>query len=90
MPDEPKKLPTLEDIVRELGYDRMAFFSDMVRPDQHEEREEDANLPTVSSAPEVTLTPEHERAVIEHLEARLGRKVTPEERYLALEQARSV
>jgi len=46
MHDEPKEKPTFEDIVRELGYDKMAFFCDMVRPDQHEEREEDANLPT--------------------------------------------
>ena len=45
MPDRPKDPPTYEDLVRELGYDKMAFFSDMVRPDQHEEREEDANLP---------------------------------------------
>jgi hypothetical protein len=38
----------------------MAFFCDMVRPDQHEEREEDANLPTSPTS----MTPEEERAVI--------------------------
>jgi len=90
MPDEPKRKPTLEDIVRDFGYDKMAFFSDMVRPDQHEEREEDANLPTGAPTPEVTLTPEHERAIIEYLEKEKGRKLTPQERHLALEQARSV
>ena len=43
MPDEPKQKPTFEDLVRDFGYDKMVFFSDMMRPDQ---REEDANLPT--------------------------------------------
>jgi hypothetical protein len=93
MPNEPKKqpkkLPTYEDIERELGLDKMAFFSEMVRPDQHEEREGDADLPSASNrAPEVVLDPEHERAIIEHLEARPGPKVTPQGRDLALDQAR--
>ena len=46
----------------------MALFSDMVRPDQHEEREEDANLPSAPTSCEVILTPEEERVVIEGLE----------------------
>ena len=57
MPEELKGKPTLDDIVRELGYDKMSFFSDMVRPDQHEEREEDANLPSAPTSREVVLTP---------------------------------
>ena len=65
----------------------MAFFSDMVRPDQHEEREEDANLPTAPTS-EVTLTLEHERAKIEHIESDLGRKLMQQEINLALDQAR--
>jgi hypothetical protein len=85
MPDEPKGKPSLDDIVRDFGYDKMAFFCDMVRPDQHEEREEDADLPT-----EIQLTPEHERAVIEHIESELGRKLTQQEINLALDQARSI
>ena len=90
MPDQPQK-PTIDDIVRELGHDRMAFFSDMVRPDQEDEREEDANLPLSPTATrEVKLTPEHERAIIEDLEKHFGRKLTPEEIHLALEQARSI
>jgi hypothetical protein len=40
LPDEPKEKPTFEALVRDFGYDKMEFFSDMVRPDQHEEREE--------------------------------------------------
>ena len=89
MPDEPKNTPTYEDIERELGYDRMSFMSDMVRPDQHEEREEDADLPTAPTS-EITLTLEHERAIIEHIESELGRKFTQQEIYLALDQARSI
>ena len=91
MPNDSKGKPTLDDIVRDFGYDKMAFFSDMVRPDQHEEREEDADLPTTPSqrAPEVHLTPEHEEAIIERLEQYFGRKPTQQEIYLALEQARS-
>ena len=88
MTDEPKGKPSLDDIVRDFGYDKMAFFSDMVRPGQHEERE-DEGLPAQSDrAPEVVLDPEHGRAIIKHIEARLGRPVTPEERWLALEQAK--
>jgi len=60
MPDESKQRATFEDLVRDFGYDKMAFFCDMVRPDQHEEREEDANLPTSPTS----MTPEEERAVI--------------------------
>jgi hypothetical protein len=45
MPDEPKKtpknLPTYEDALEKLGPDAMSFFSDMVRPDQHEQREDE-------------------------------------------------
>jgi hypothetical protein len=88
MPDEPKDLPTYEDIVRDFGYDKMAFFSDMVRPDQHEEREEDANLPRDPTSSEVILTPEHERAIIEGLEQYFGRKPTQQEINLALDQER--
>ena len=72
-----------------MGLDMMSFFSDMVRPDQHEEREEDADSPTAPTS-EVTLTPEHERAIIEHIESELGRKLTHQEIHLALEQARSI
>jgi hypothetical protein len=90
MPDKPRRELTYEDLVRELGYDKMSFFSDMVRPDQHEEREEDADLPTVPTSREVTLTPEHERAIIEGLEQYFGRKPTRQEINLALDQARSV
>jgi hypothetical protein len=87
MPDKPKEKPSFEDLVREFGYDKMAFFCDMVRPDQHEEREEDANLPTAQTA---DLTPEEERVVIEHLESELGRKLTQQEINLALDQACSI
>jgi hypothetical protein len=67
----------------------MEFFHEMVRPDQHEEREEDAVLPTSQDADDV-LTPEHQRAIIERLEHYFGRKPTPEEIHLALDQARSI
>jgi len=81
-----RKEATLEDIERELGRDKMAFFSDMVRPDQHEEREEDANLQSArpSSNPH---TPEEERAIIERLGKYFGRKPTQQEINLALKQA---
>jgi hypothetical protein len=85
MPDKPREKPTLEDIIRDFGYDKMAFFSDMVRPDQHEEREEDADLATAPTS----MTPEEERAIIEGLEQYLGRKPTQQEINLALDQARS-
>jgi len=88
MPDEPKEKPSLEDIVRDWGYDKLAFFCDMVRPDQHEERE-DEGLPADSErAPEVVLDPEHERAIIDRLEQHFGRKPTQQEINLALDQAR--
>ena len=80
MPDTPKNF---DDLVRHFGLDNTQMFSEMVRPDQHIERDED-------TAPEVTLDPEHERAIIEHIEQSYGRKLTPEERHLALEQARSI
>jgi hypothetical protein len=89
MPDKPKNLPSYEDIEQELGMDAMSFFSDMVRPDRHEEREEDADLPTTPTS-EVTLTPEHERAIIEHIQSELGRKLTQQEINLALDKARSM
>ena len=91
MPDKPKrKLPTYEDIERELGLDAMSFFSEMVRPDQHEEREEDSNLPTSRSRPELaSLTPD-ERNVIDYIESQDGRKLTQQEINLALEQWRSM
>ncbi|MGA8658286.1 MAG: hypothetical protein WB586_19260 [Chthoniobacterales bacterium] len=38
--DQPKDLPNYEDALRELGPDLMSFVSDMVRPDQHEQRDE--------------------------------------------------
>jgi hypothetical protein len=87
MPDEtPKrKEVTLQDIERELGRDKMAFFSDMVRPDQHEEREEDANLQSArTSNPH---TPEEERAIIDRLGKYFGRQPTQQEINLALKQA---
>jgi hypothetical protein len=85
MPDEPKEKPSLEDIVRDWGYDKMAFFCDMVRPDQHEERDEDA-LPTGTVSP-LGHTPEEERAIIDGLERYFGRKPTQQEINLALKQA---
>jgi hypothetical protein len=87
MRDEPKKLPTYEDAVEKLGLDAMSFFSDMVRPDQHEEREEDSKLaPTAQTPPE--HTPEEARSIIEGLEKYFGRKPTHQEINLALEEAR--
>jgi hypothetical protein len=32
MPDKPKKIPTIEDIKRELGLDKMEFMTEMARP----------------------------------------------------------
>lgn len=40
MPEEPKntpKTPTYEDVVRDLGEDKMDFLSDMARLDPEEE-----------------------------------------------------
>jgi len=82
MPDEPKNTPTYEDIERELGYDRMSFMSDMVRPDQHEEREEEATAPTQQSG----LTPDEQR-LIDLLEWSQGRKLTSQQVNNALRQA---
>ena len=97
MPDEPKKTPqlTYEDIERDLGLDMMSFFSDMVRPDQHEEREDDPVVPTVKSQPQTqrpefaSLTPE-ERSLIEYLESSDGRKLTQQEINLTLRQAHDI
>ena len=89
MPDKPREKPTLEDIIRDFGYDKMAFFSDMVRPDQHEEREEDADLPSAVPTSSQDHTPEEERAIIERLEQYFGRKPTQQKIKLALDQARS-
>jgi hypothetical protein len=88
MPGEPKT-PTYEDILRELGPERMSFMSEMLRPDQHEEPENDVNLPTAPTSREVILTPEEERTIIKGLEQYFGRKPTPQEINLALDQARS-
>jgi hypothetical protein len=88
MPDEPKGKPTFEDLVRDFGYDKMAFFCDMVRPDQHEEREDEGIPAGSTTTPEVTLDPEHERAIIQGIEQYLGRKPTQQQIHLALEQAR--
>jgi hypothetical protein len=87
MPEEPKT-PTYEDILRELGPERMSFMSEMLRPDQHVEREEDANLPSAAPATPPAHTPEEERAIIEGLEQYFGRKPTQQEINLALEEAR--
>jgi hypothetical protein len=76
--------------VRDFGYDKMAFFCDMVRPDQHEEREEDANLPSAVPTSTQDHTPEEERAIIERLGQYFGRKPTQQEINLALDQARSI
>jgi hypothetical protein len=32
MPDKPEKLPTYEDILKELGPERMEFMTEMSRP----------------------------------------------------------
>jgi len=39
MPDDntPADTPTFEDVVRDLGEEKMSFFSEMVRPDEPEE-----------------------------------------------------
>jgi hypothetical protein len=59
MPDKPKDpKPTYDDIVRDWGYDKMALFCDMVRPDQYIEREEDANLPSAFPTSGQDHTPE--------------------------------
>jgi hypothetical protein len=88
MPDKPKDPPTYEEIERELGPDLMSFISEMLRPDAEEERDEDANLPTAQTSSQ-DHTPEEERAIIERLEQYFGRKPTPQEINLALDQARS-
>jgi hypothetical protein len=91
-PKQPKgkkdKIPTYEEIEKELGLEKMVFMSEMLRPDQHEEREEDPVLPRSQDAD--VLTPEHQRAIIEHIESDLGRKLTQQEINLALDQARSI
>ena len=90
MPDESKQKPTFEDLVRDFGYDKMEFFSEMVRPDQHEERGEDSNVPTPTSRPDLaSLTPD-ERNVIDYIESQDGRKLTQQEINLALDQWRSM
>lgn len=83
MPDTPKNL---EDLVRLFGPDKMQMFSEMVRPDQHEEREEDANLPT-GPVSALGHTPEEERAIIQTLTQHFGRNPTQQEIHLALKQA---
>jgi hypothetical protein len=42
MPDQPppEKIPTVEEIEKELGMDAMSMFHDMVTPDTPEERAE--------------------------------------------------
>jgi hypothetical protein len=90
MADEPKDLPTYEDALRELGPDLMSFMSEMVRPDQHEERGDDPIVPTVKTQTQTDLTPEEERAVIEHTEKDYGRKLTQQEINLALRQAHDI
>jgi len=93
--DQPKKLPTYEDIERDLGLDKMSFMSEMLRPDQHEDLEDDPVVPTVKSQPQTqrpefaSLTPE-ERRLIEYLESSDGRKLTQQEINLALRQAHDI
>jgi hypothetical protein len=43
MPDQPapEKIPTYEEIEKELGFDAMSFFHDMVSPNDPLERGED-------------------------------------------------
>jgi hypothetical protein len=82
---KPKEV-TLEDIQRELGHDKMAFFSEMVRPDQHVEREEDNVVPTGAQTPPAH-TPQEEHDIIETLEKYLGHKPTQQQINLALKQA---
>ena len=69
----------VEDIQRELGFEKMSFVSEMLRPDAEDEREEgDEHMPPATpTIPEDVLTPEHERAIIEDLEKHYGRKLTP-------------
>ncbi len=40
MPEEPKNIPSYEDVVRDLGEDKMDFMSEMLRPDEAPEEEE--------------------------------------------------
>jgi hypothetical protein len=90
MPQKPKIL-TYEDILRELGPEKMSFMSEMLRPDAEDVREEgDEHMPSAPASEEDILTPEHQRAIIEGLERYFGRKPTPQEINLALDQARSI
>jgi len=88
MPDERKKTPTYEDIERELGIDKMSFMSEMLRPDQHEEREEEAAAPP--ERPDLAGLTSDERNLIRLLEWDAGRKFTPQEIKLSLRQAHEI
>jgi hypothetical protein len=88
MPEQPKKppTPTFEDILRELGPEKMSFTSEMLRPDAEDEREGgDEQMPPATPTSE---DPEHQQAIIERLEKYFGRKPTQQEINLALKQAR--
>jgi hypothetical protein len=87
MPDKPK-IPSYEEIERELGLDKMSFMSEMVRPDAEEEREDEGTVPT-QSRNSAGFTPE-EQKIIDLLEWSGGRKLTPQEIHLSLEQARQI
>jgi hypothetical protein len=83
MPDEPK-IPTYEEIERELGPDRMSFMSEMLRPDAEEEGS-DEQVPATQTG----LTPE-EQKLISLLEWSQDRKFTLEQVRHALHQAREI
>lgn len=97
MPDKPHPddIPTFEEVQEALGLDAMSFMSEMLRPDQHEVREDDPVVPTVKSQPQTqrpefaSLTPE-ERSLIAYLESSDGRKLTLQEINLALRQAHDI
>jgi hypothetical protein len=82
MRDKSKDTPTFEEIKAELGLDKMPFMSEMLRPDQHEVRDEGEIDPSIGQT--------EEQQFINSFEEHLGRKLTPEEKHLAVEQARSI
>ena len=69
--------------MKNAGYDLMSFMSEMVRPDQYEEREDEA---TTKRSDLAGLTPD-ERNLIGLFEWDYGRKLTPQQINNALRQA---
>jgi hypothetical protein len=87
MPDKPKdSIPSYEEIECELGLDRMAFMSEMLRPGPPEEQPEEEAIPAHAALPGA-YTPE-EQDIIELLRQSERRMPTQQEINLALDQAR--